>query len=94
MATVMKLMPVLLDELIEGVEPPPWRYLKFVDFDALGGRGLVDLTSNINEAKRFKDIFEAMEFWKQRSKITPTRPDGRPNRPLTAFHATFEEVTI
>lgn len=58
-----------------------------VEFDpeANDGRGHVDWTENRAEAKRFPDSAAAMEFWNQQSRTRPTRPDGKPNKPLTAF---------
>lgn len=44
------------------------------------------------QALRFATIDDAFAFWRQRSTVTPTRPDGRPNRPLTVFMVTFPEV--
>jgi hypothetical protein len=68
-------------------------YLKgyIPDTDA-EGRGDITVTSDLREAKQFRDIAEAWEFWKQQSKVYPIRPDGKPNRPLTAWTITFEVV--
>lgn len=45
-----------------------------------GGRLVV--VSTPEEARTFADQTEALEYWKQSYGI---RPDGEPNRPLTAF---------
>ena len=45
-----------------------------------------------SEALRFASEAEAFEFWRQTSNVTPTRPDGRPNRPLTVFTVTIAEL--
>lgn len=37
------------------------------------------------QARVFASGSEAMECWRQQSTRDPVRPDGRPNRPLTAF---------
>lgn len=42
-------------------------------------------TPDLAEAKKFPDFIEAAECWKRVCKRTPRRPDGKPNRPLTAF---------
>jgi hypothetical protein len=41
-------------------------------------------TPNVDEATRFTKI-EAMELWRSVDTRNPVRPDGRPNRPFTAF---------
>jgi len=96
MPTVMKIVPYFdkiqfIAETAQGNEPE-WKYLKRYDLEAYQGRGRVVCTSKIEEALRFKDLKEAMDTWRARSKTVPFRPDGKPNRPLTAYHATFEEV--
>src|SRR5262245_27199754 len=72
--------------------PVRWRYLKAFRLEAHEGRGMVALTDDVDLAMRFTDEKAAHEFWQQQSKTVPLRPDGNANRPLTAFHATFEEV--
>jgi hypothetical protein len=36
-------------------------------------------------AMKFDSLVELTETWKRTDPRNPTRPDGRPNRPLTAF---------
>lgn len=54
--------------------------------------GGIEASADLRAAIRFKDVAEAIECWRQTSKTVPTRPDGRPNRPLTAFSVRFQEV--
>lgn len=54
--------------------------------------GLADWTGNRAEAITFTSYAEAMEFWRQPSTVKPRRPDGKPNRPLTAY--TVEVVPL
>ena len=54
--------------------------------------GLVATTAEISDAKLFANLTEAVEFWKQQSVLCPIRPDGKPNRPLTAF--TIEVIPV
>jgi hypothetical protein len=61
------------------------------DTDPLG-LGEVITTPHADMAKQFADFESAIEFWKQQSKRMPLRPDGKPNRPLTAFSITFEHT--
>lgn len=49
-------------------------------------------TADPAKALRFDDPGEALEYWHQPSTVVPLRPDGKPNRPLTAFTVTVEEL--
>lgn len=61
------------------------QWLKAYDPNARDGRGTVVGTTHRKEAMRFADMLAAMKFWRQTSTVLPVRPDGMPNRPLTAF---------
>lgn len=67
-------------------------YLQWSDPDALGGRGDDRWTDDLALAKRFASHDAAFECWRAQSKKVPWRPDGRPNRPMTAYSVTIEEV--
>ena len=41
---------------------------------------------------RFVSIAEAMEYWRTVSTTVPFRPDGKPNRPLTAYTVEIEQA--
>jgi hypothetical protein len=60
------------------------QYLISFDFNAYGGKGYGVFSSRLLEAKRFKTGAKAMKFYRTQSKVKPYRPDGMPNRPLTA----------
>lgn len=45
----------------------------------------VHTTGNRALAHRFADYEAVMRDWKTVSDVQPTRPDGEPNRPLTAL---------
>jgi hypothetical protein len=47
--------------------------------------GFVTLTQDPEQAITFETFEAASEFWRQASSRTPERPDGKPNRPLTAY---------
>lgn len=69
----------------------PTSYLKSYDPDAREPgttfpTGDVDVTTDVLDAKIFDSMMDVMEEWKRVSTVTPTRPDGEPNRPLSAFH--------
>lgn len=96
MPTLMKMVPFfdkteLVAMAIRGLEPE-WRYLESYDVNGDEGRGVVVLTDDKAKAIRFPTMREAMEAWRQQSTAVPLRPDGEPNRPLTAYHAAFEVV--
>jgi hypothetical protein len=46
-------------------------------------------TAKLEEALRFDSGTDATECWRQVCKRNPTRPDGQPNRPLSAFTVTI-----
>lgn len=60
-------------------------YLQSSNPDANWGRGDETWTDELSEAKRFATFMDAMDCWKAQSTVRPIRPDGRPNRPLTAY---------
>ena len=49
-------------------------------------------TPDKNNASRFAGVSEARELWAAIDQRTPLRPDGKPNRPLTAFTVLIENV--
>lgn len=55
--------------------------------DPEGNRMLahIDTTPDLDKAAGFRTAADAMLLWKRASKRWPERPDGKPNRPLTAF---------
>lgn len=60
------------------------QYLMSFDHEAENGRGFGVYTSDPEKAMRFESAVAAMEFWNKVPACKPTRPDGRPNKPLTA----------
>jgi hypothetical protein len=57
------------------------QFLMAADVD----REIEQWTGDIASALQFTDVGDALEFWRQPSRARPVRPDGRPNRPLTAY---------
>ena len=47
-------------------------------------------TPDIERAAKF-DTIEAFELWRSVDTRAPTRPDGKPNRPFTAFTVAFDQ---
>ena len=56
----------------------------------LGGR--ITLTTDHANARRFPSMAEAFEAWNTVSTMRPTRPDGEPNKPLTALTVEIESA--
>jgi len=65
--------------------PHDGEYVKAFDFEADDGLGFGEFTPDIDAAMQFEDVAAAGEFWRTQSKTRPIRPDGQPNRPLTAL---------
>ena len=72
--------------------PHAGQYLKTADFEAHDGRGFMTFTADPNTAMEFVDAAAALKLYHTRSRIRPTRPDGRPNRPLTALTIEIEKA--
>jgi hypothetical protein len=81
------LMQIWSPEEVEG------QYLVSFDFDAMRGTGYGIFTDKPEHAMRFKTLRDAMEFWRTQSTVKPLRPDGMPNRPLTASTISIFKVT-
>lgn len=67
-------------------------YLEWSDPDANNGLGDERWTNNPAKAKRFKSFAEASQCWQAQSTVRPTRDDGKPNRPMTAYSVTIREI--
>lgn len=96
MAVLMKLVPYydkakFIMDVASG-NHVDWRYLRWVDYNFDEGRGKVWLTDEPSRAMVFADEKLAQEAWQQVSPLHPVRPDGQPNRPLTAYHVEFELI--
>jgi len=49
-------------------------------------------TKNVDEAMRFEDLHAMHATWTKVDPRCPVRPDGKPNRPLTAFGFETEKI--
>lgn len=74
-------------------DSPAGQYLECYDVDAHGGRGAASWTIDPAQALTFVSAQAAWDCWRQQSTVAPTRADGQPNRPLTAFTISIEETT-
>ena len=73
--------------------PHEGHYVESGDHDAYNGQGYFTFTPNVNDAKRFPSIGAALDYWRKQSTARPLRPDGKPNRPLSAIHAEILELS-
>jgi hypothetical protein len=71
-------------------DDPLW--LESFDHDTGGQQGFCTLTRKVNDAMRFDTKADALIFWRKQSRTMPLRPDGHPNRPLTAYTVKIEEL--
>lgn len=62
------------------------QYLKSYDLEAYGGQGFCDFTKDPAEAMRFDDLAAFHRAYSSTPRCRSMRPDGKPNRPLTATH--------
>lgn len=75
-----------------GRTPHDGRYVTEWNPHTRAGVLKITTTSDINEARRFKNG-EEFDQWRAQSKVQPLRPwDNRPNRPLTAVN--IESIKI
>jgi hypothetical protein len=49
-------------------------------------------TNKLDEAMIFGNAGEAIHFYRTQSQVTPFRPDGKPNMPLTVFSVSFDTL--
>jgi hypothetical protein len=71
---------------------PEGEYLAAFDPEAGDGWGDATFTPEMAQALRFPDFPAAYTFLGTRPTTRPVRPDGKPNRPLTAFTMEFVKV--
>lgn len=72
--------------------PYDGQFLKDFDFEAENGTGVITMTRDPGEAKRFPSMVEAFEFYKTVPSCRPLRGDLQPNRPLTATNWEFKSL--
>ena len=65
--------------------PTDGEYLMEYQPEAVGGLGGARWTPRIEDALAFESAGAALACYRQVPKNRPRRPDGTPNRPLTAF---------
>jgi hypothetical protein len=87
------MITIKLIGLLNG-EPSPYDNLFLVDYDPTpiwdGHQPYIhlELAERREDARQFATLEEAIRFYRMESTAGP-RPDGQPNRPLTAFTVEF-----
>ncbi len=72
---------------------PVGQYLKSYDPELFDGRGAINWTAILDQAKRYSSPAHVLEEWKSAPACHPIRlTDGMPNRPLTAYSVSIERV--
>jgi hypothetical protein len=66
--------------------PEKGAFLRSFDPNANDGRGDVVWTTDLRDARAFLAKEDAWAEWNQVSTTRPMRPDGKPNKPLTAWN--------
>lgn len=57
-----------------------------------GEHGKLIVTADLQDAHHYPDFAEAALTWRCVNRNHPTRPDGKPNRPLAAFTCEFVKI--
>jgi hypothetical protein len=88
--------PLWLEKYDLDAEPQVAESFLFKDGAVVNGAwgGRIWLTANRDEAHKFASGREALEAWGTVSKTRPVRPDGRPNKPLTALTIEVEPARL
>lgn len=75
-----------------GDQVPEGFWVSSYDPEANDGQGDVSWTADPAAALRFDRAGDAMVAWRAVPTARPVRPDGLPNRPLTAFTVEILEI--
>ena len=72
--------------------PHAGQFVQSFDVNAHDGSGYGVFTRHEEQALRFKNMGEALSFWRRRSTVKPVRADGRPNAPMTALTISISQL--
>ena len=75
--------------VLSGQAAPIGEYIEDFDVEPYPF-GTVTTTPDKQDAKRFANMIDALDFWKQ--EVGELRDDGKPNRPLSALSVEVENV--
>jgi hypothetical protein len=76
----------------------PGVYLQRFDVNKVNPReawqtGDIVVTNKLELAMKFGSLVEVLDTWKTQSTLVPLRPDGEPNRPLSALTISPKKVS-
>ena len=74
--------------------PYKGKYLQWYDPNGDELKDIGGWTDDPLKAMLFDSAEEALVCWRQVRTVDPVRPDGRPNRPLTAFSVIISQVQL
>lgn len=77
---------------VEGDGDIEGQYLTDFDPDYSNGIGLTRWTTNRDKAWVYPTKETAIDVVLTQSTVRPLHDDGKPNRPLTAFHVVIEQI--
>lgn len=80
----MVMVRIICAASFDVVTPHDGRYVKAWNPHTPFGVLAVTSTDDVSKARQFTNTAEAMKEWNTVSNIESVRPDGRPNKPLTA----------
>jgi hypothetical protein len=88
--------PMWLEKFDVDAEPSSSESFLFKDGALVNGvnGGRIWLTGNRDAAHKFASVDEVFATWNTVSKTRPRRPDGLPNKPLTALSIEVEPVRL
>lgn len=77
-------------------QPTPYdgQFLRRYEPEAHDGVGLAEWTEDPDLAVAFASLQEARAAWMRVPTTRPTRDDGRPNRPLTAYSVSIQRRQV
>lgn len=92
MKYVIKIEGLMGQTITPNPYDPTGSFVKSFDPDGNDGMGDLVLTEDVTKALQFDDAGAAFLLYQAQSKIRPLRPDGRPNKPLTAYTVSVEKA--
>jgi hypothetical protein len=92
MRYVLKILGMPADTVNRPAPELESTYVKSFNPDAFDGRGELVVTRDVSQAIDFDTQESAFLFWGKTPTLRATRPYGKPNRPLSAYHMVIQQV--
>lgn len=81
----------IIGSALGNVTPNDGHYVREYDARGNGGRGHLRVTADMQQARVFLTLTDAFNCYRSSCGL---RPDGKPNRPLTAYTVEFIPVHV